>query len=423
MSNNLPKVTEILEETEKKEIKKKEKEIEKTKENDKQKQTTTKTKKTTTKTETKKKEKKQVNEKKTEKKEEEDLTLNHALFMDELPQNLGDNSELEAIQSLIYEDPPEERAENFKERGNEFFRLEPPRYKEALEYYTKAIRQNSKIDDNNAIYYTNSGLCNYKIGNLGTCVKECKTAIKFKPSHAKAWYWMISALFKLRKYEETIKYSKKRQEVITKPNKQIEKFVKLSIQKIEERKQRKKDQEIIEKHNNLEMKKFHRAIRRKKWRLGDVGYPAFGNFDPQRWFDPQTQEYHTSALFVYEEHSTVDFVRDFSENRTFGEVVREIFPRKAEKNPEKFPYWDAKREYVLEDIEIYWITNEMPVKVESQIHKIERNTKTKKFVKVNFKQKLSDILNNPLYVIPGYPVFYPVVKKSKFKKILLNKDL
>lgn len=51
----------------------------------------------------------------------------------------GENEELEALRALAYEGTRAEIAQNFREQGNELIR-EEKRYKEAREFYTKAIK-------------------------------------------------------------------------------------------------------------------------------------------------------------------------------------------------------------------------------------------------------------------------------------------
>lgn len=51
----------------------------------------------------------------------------------------GENEELEALRALAYEGTRAEIAQNFREQGNELIR-EEKRYKEAREFYSKAIK-------------------------------------------------------------------------------------------------------------------------------------------------------------------------------------------------------------------------------------------------------------------------------------------
>lgn len=63
------------------------------------------------------------------------------LFMtslDETDGSGGENMELEALKALAYEGTRAEIAQNFREQGTELVRVEK-RYREAREYYTKAL--------------------------------------------------------------------------------------------------------------------------------------------------------------------------------------------------------------------------------------------------------------------------------------------
>lgn len=85
-----------------------------------------------------------------------------SLWMDKVPDE--PNEEIEALQALIYEDPPEVRAENFKDQGNECFKQGKKYYNDAIIYYTKAIEQNSPDNTKNSVYFTNRAAVDLMLG-------------------------------------------------------------------------------------------------------------------------------------------------------------------------------------------------------------------------------------------------------------------
>lgn len=78
------------------------------------------------------------------------------LFMDSLPKERSDNPDIAALQSLADEETKEERAEHFKESGNECMTRTGLKYWDsAIEFYTRAIQCGSSNLDNVSVYFSN----------------------------------------------------------------------------------------------------------------------------------------------------------------------------------------------------------------------------------------------------------------------------
>jgi hypothetical protein len=88
------------------------------------------------------------------------------LFMTDMPseEDIESNETLSAIQSLIYDAPPEEIVTNFKNHGNEAFKSGQMR--EAIEYYNKAL--NAKLEDAkmNSLLLCNRAAAQIQLSNL-----------------------------------------------------------------------------------------------------------------------------------------------------------------------------------------------------------------------------------------------------------------
>lgn len=86
------------------------------------------------------------------------------LFMNKLPEDLSTVPGLEALQALNEEMTPEERADNFKDQGNEFFALGRHKYEEAIKCFTSAIREPGIDPKKRSTYYANRSFVNLKLG-------------------------------------------------------------------------------------------------------------------------------------------------------------------------------------------------------------------------------------------------------------------
>ncbi|KAG0269327.1 hypothetical protein DFQ27_004011, partial [Actinomortierella ambigua] len=82
------------------------------------------------------------------------------LFMQNLTAEALDNPLIQALQELAYDGTPEEVAENFKNQGNECFKQGKKFYKDAIDYYTKALDVQCSDDKLNETLYVNRAACN-----------------------------------------------------------------------------------------------------------------------------------------------------------------------------------------------------------------------------------------------------------------------
>lgn len=136
------------------------------------------------------------------------------LFMTELE----DNDDVAALQALAYEGTPLENAADFKERGNECFKVRG--YIDAREFYTKGInilfveerkRANGEVTTNEEgvpdskdeikqqkqmleAMYSNRAACHLGLDNYRSCWTDCAAVIRLNPRNVKACYRSAKAL-------------------------------------------------------------------------------------------------------------------------------------------------------------------------------------------------------------------------------------
>lgn len=155
----------------------------------------------------------------------------HPLFMTELEEN----DELEAFKALAYEGPPSEVATNFKEQGNEVFKLQ--RWSDAKEFYTKAIvvleaeqrkrKEEIKLAQGGAKVVASSkkeceeekreveaqkklleaclgnrSACHVQLKNYRAATQDCASVIRLNSKNVKAYYRSGVALLALDKIKE-----------------------------------------------------------------------------------------------------------------------------------------------------------------------------------------------------------------------------
>jgi len=141
----------------------------------------------------------------------------HPLFMTELEEN----DDLEALRALQYEGTPLEIATNFKEQGNEVFKIK--RWVDAKEFYNKGVtvliaevrkrqRATKKVKgDEEEIkkevaileaLLVNRAACHLELKNYRSCTLDCTAALGINPKNIKAYYRSAKALLALNRIKD-----------------------------------------------------------------------------------------------------------------------------------------------------------------------------------------------------------------------------
>lgn len=142
-------------------------------------------------------------------------------------------------------------------------------------------------------------------------------------------------------------------------------------------------------------------------------YLTSSNVKP--YMDEKTKELHWPVLFYYDEYNQVDFIQDFCESDQFGSHLQLMFDGK------NFCQWDTEKKYIHDQLEVYVIVNHVKPYLKDTEGK-KHNTRSRK-VRIKHTTTLKQVLEHPEYVVPGYPVFYIVVKESNFKTEFLKRPI
>ncbi|KAI1065654.1 HSP70/90 co-chaperone [Fusarium irregulare] len=147
------------------------------------------------------------------------------LFMTDLDAS-EDNDDIAALQALAYEGTPLENGQEFKERGNECFKIK--NYVDAKEFYGKGIailageerkrargeqtkNQEGVIDTEEEIknqqetleaLYVNRAACHLSVKNYRSCWLDCAAALRLNPRNIKAYFRSARALLAVDRIEE-----------------------------------------------------------------------------------------------------------------------------------------------------------------------------------------------------------------------------
>ncbi|KAL6927796.1 hypothetical protein ACO0SA_004419 [Hanseniaspora valbyensis] len=148
-------------------------------------------------------------------------------FMNSLPGDGNDDSDinfdaLEALKAMNYEGDPTEMLTNFKNQGNEQFKLR--NYKDARKFYEDGLQIDAEAYDPEkeaveldedakpfsmeefkavkATVLSNKAACELELKNYRKCINDCKKSLEIDSKNVKAYYRMGKAFFLLKKYDE-----------------------------------------------------------------------------------------------------------------------------------------------------------------------------------------------------------------------------
>ncbi|SCU95227.1 LANO_0E09692g1_1 [Lachancea nothofagi CBS 11611] len=112
----------------------------------------------------------------------------------------GENVKLEALKALAYDGEPHEVAENFKNQGNDLYKVK--RYREARELYNKGVEIECNVAGINESLYSNRAACELELNNFRRCINDCKLALQINPQNIKCYYRVARAFHSLGNYDE-----------------------------------------------------------------------------------------------------------------------------------------------------------------------------------------------------------------------------
>ncbi|KAM6565019.1 hypothetical protein CsatB_025017 [Cannabis sativa] len=340
-----------------------------------------------------------------------------------------EKADLDAIAAL-----KESSAIELKEKGNEFVKMGKKHYSEAVDCYTRAINQKALGDSETSIILSNRAHVNILLGNYRRAITDAEDAIKLSPTNVKALYRAAKASLSLNLLSEAkshcengLKHDPDNQE-LKKLLRQIN-----SLKFEQEQRQAQVSKAVGEAKDLLS------AIESRGYKIGK---PMFRDLIGLRKpLMDKNKMVHWPVLLLYAEVMSSDFIEDFCETDMFTvhlDMLSNMFSETAPPLP-----WDTENNYTREAIELYYEAASgvcLPKKKilqyllegtpASNVEDIGDDDKdaaedanlgisavifrlgSSKWIKVNERRTLHNVLKEPNFIIQGIPVFYVVSKKS-----------
>ncbi|KAJ2817471.1 HSP70/90 co-chaperone, partial [Coemansia erecta] len=323
------------------------------------------------------------------------------LFMKELPEE--GNDAVEALKSLVSEEPPEEMATTYKSEGNMCFKR--GRFEKAVELYTHALEYDH---DNTALrvsLYTNRAAANLELENYGRVLQDCSSALKLNSQTPKALFRAAKACIMLSKFDEA-------QECCAwalRIDPESKELVKLQAEVEQARatyEQRDRDQAARDQARLAHRQMVQQAVAIRTGLAFDLSPENAKKRDLYPW---EVSEHHVDldrdsghllwpVAFLYPESKESDFVQKFDEAVSLHDMLAQVLSEP--------PPWDNRQnpQYTVDAVDTYFMARP-----------VGGTEKDERLVKVNSKMRLASILDNPKYVImDGIPSFLVLPRSGPF---------
>ncbi|KAL2608295.1 hypothetical protein R1flu_026868 [Riccia fluitans] len=299
-----------------------------------------------------------------------------------------------------------------KEEGNAFFKKGKKHYNDAIDCYTRAIKTNMKDAGMNSVLYGNRAQVNLLLGNYRRAVDDADEAIKLNPSNVKAYYRGAKAALALKLWPKVAELSSEGLK-LEPANKELQDMGKQAEQK--------QAVEAEAKRRALEIKSkaeaLVSALENRSIQVGQSRYKE--HMGHRRPVLDSSGILHWPVLLLY------------------GEVmITYMFGRNAPPLS-----WDTSNAYKRDCIELYYRTNIGPVLRKKQLLKSlmegevglegldldgdgedtgDSETRESRWVKVQERMTLNEVLSQANHIIPGIPVFFVVATGTSFRDKFLK---
>ncbi|KAG8198456.1 hypothetical protein JTE90_022191 [Oedothorax gibbosus] len=329
----------------------------------------------------------------------------HPAFMSKQVEDADDLPPLvEALRQLKYdpdENSPSELAIAFKEDGNVHFKHK--KYRWAVDCYNKGLEVEGASAEIRAQLYANRATSQYHIGNYQKALRDSVEAKKLKPDYLKAYLRGVMCCLQLHEYSDAITWCNEGLKV--EPDDTTLADMKRRAEEQKKTADRNRRKAIVqEAKKQKEFEHLKKIIQERGIHLADDKldqcevkpvHPALANarvhLDGDKLVWP--------VVFMYPEYGTTDYIQEFHEDSRFMDHLNVMF------NSNNPPNWDKCRQYVAENLQVYFSDNEYIVPIEK--------TKT-----------LKEALTHSRYKVHGgTPHFFITVSQSKFDRAFRKRNL
>ncbi|KAK6336585.1 hypothetical protein TWF718_009387 [Orbilia javanica] len=319
----------------------------------------------------------------------------------------GTNDAIEALRALAYEGEPHEIAENFRQQGNESYRSRF--WRDAIEFYTKALAVGCSVDEINSACYSNRAACNLELRNYRRTNLDCAEALKINPRNVKALYRSARACLALDKIPEA-EDCVRRGLVIDGGNgslKAIEGKIYSRKEVLARLQEASQERELFSKAKETAMKKAleTRRVIQRTASTRPPNLPEDAVVQLQDPLDPESG-LRFPVVVLYPLHLQSDFIKSLSEEETIYSQLEDIL------SPSNLPAWDKEGEYAYPGVDVLVEKKSYGMNGKSSLSKVGSKTSLKKVLSEGKLELVDGILTVLVVPKPRLAEFVAIWKQE-----------
>ncbi|KZV21759.1 tetratricopeptide repeat protein 4 [Dorcoceras hygrometricum] len=326
------------------------------------------------------------------------------------PQTNDEIIDLEAISAL-----KESAAIELKDKGNEYVKMGKKHYSDAIDCYTRAINQKALGDSEHSILYSNRAHVNLLLGNYRRALQDAEEAIKLSPRNVKALYRAAKASSFLNLLDKAKAYCENGLQQ-SPANEEFRKLLKQTDVKILEQESHEAgiSKAVVTAENLVS------SFEDRRLKMGRAIYQELTGI--KKPMLDKSNMLHWPVVLLYPEVMSSDIIEDVCETDSTPPLP-----------------WDTGKEYTRDSLELYYEADSGVCLSKKEIlryllegtpashledlyteetstvnHTSAANGNRPKWVRVDERKTLHEILKGPDFIIPGIPVFFAVSKRSSF---------
>uniref|UniRef100_A0A383V5T9 Cns1/TTC4 wheel domain-containing protein n=1 Tax=Tetradesmus obliquus TaxID=3088 RepID=A0A383V5T9_TETOB len=356
-----------------------------------------------------------------------------ALFWDSMPDNAEEHPDYIAMKALEEESTPEERAENFKQQGNNKLRVGLKSknrllLREAVEAYTKGLALKCSDTQLNLALHNNRAHVHSLLGNWRSALQDSLAALQLEPASIKAVFRGARAALKLGQWDVCGQLLQ--QGLALEP--EAAELLQIQQELAASRKQHEDQQAAQAAAREAALapsRKLAAAIVLKGYRLT---LPEVHVGSKQPYVDKQGA-LHWPVMLLYPETGQQDVIEDWHEEDLVAEHLDVMFGPDAPSID-----WDTAGEYSRQRVQLYYLSNAgQPLEQDQLVGALhgkwpERDpqagpkrygSSSSHWVPVDESLSLRQVLLAPDHVIPGVPLFWVLARDTQYQARFLAEEL
>lgn len=329
----------------------------------------------------------------------------------------NEHPDLQALQAIDEETPPEERCDALKEQGNDFMTHHGTEWaaREAVKCYTRALQVEGTTEEQRGTVLSNRAKANLVLRNCGRALEDADEAMRLGAGGAKAAFRACKACLLLGRYDGVP--ARAEEGLRWEPGNQ-------ALKRLRERAERlRADREARERAarrradsgRSLALLLGARGLRVAKPLLPHQGdsRPAADKEGTLFW----------RVLVLYPQHGRSDALESVSEGATPGDILDTLLPPHSPRLP-----WDDRGDHTRDRVGLFyplaageplgteelaaWLSGDEELDGSDEGSLPDpRAPDPSHLALASEKKPLAHILAEPGHVVPGFPVFYLLLRR------------